>query len=67
MFKEGALADVSTQRATLVALPLARTFEAVAASTGYAPLRTTNIAVLQMNVGERCNQACHHCHVDACL
>jgi len=59
------LADAATQRATLAALPLARTFAAAAAAAGHAPLRTTDIAVLQINVGKRCNQACHHCHVDA--
>jgi radical SAM/Cys-rich protein len=59
------LADAAAQRATLAALPLARTFEAAAASAGHDPLRTTDIAVLQINVGKRCNQACHHCHVDA--
>jgi radical SAM/Cys-rich protein len=60
-----ALADTATQRATLEALPLARTFEEAAAEAGYSPLRTTAIGVLQMNVGRRCNQACRHCHVDA--
>ena len=59
------LANAAAQRAMLAALPLARTFEAAAASAGHDPLRTTNVAVLQMNVGKRCNQACHHCHVDA--
>ncbi|MSO82383.1 MAG: radical SAM/Cys-rich domain protein [Acidobacteria bacterium] len=59
------LADTAAQRATLAALPLSRTFEAAVASAGHAPLRTTSVAVLQMNVGKRCNQACHHCHVDA--
>jgi radical SAM/Cys-rich protein len=50
---------------TLAALPIARTFEEAAASAGHDPLRTTGVAVLQMNVGKRCNQACRHCHVDA--
>ena len=59
------LADAAAQRATLAALPLGRTFEAAAASAGHDPLRTTDIAVFQINVGKRCNQACHHCHVDA--
>jgi radical SAM/Cys-rich protein len=59
------LADSATQRATLAALPLARAFEEAAATAGYDPLRTTDVTVLQMNVGKRCNQACHHCHVDA--
>ena len=59
------LAEAAAQRATLAALPLTRTFERAVASAGHDPLRTTNVAVLQMNVGRRCNQACHHCHVDA--
>jgi len=60
-----ALADTATQRATLAALPLARTFEDAAAAGGHEPLRAAAIQVLQINVGKRCNQACHHCHVDA--
>ena len=28
-------------------------------------LRRSAPRVLQVNVGKRCNQACHHCHVDA--
>jgi radical SAM/Cys-rich protein len=59
------LADTATQRATLDALPLARTFETALASAGHPTLEATGISVLQMNVGKRCNQACHHCHVDA--
>lgn len=59
------LAEAATQRATLAALPLGRAFEDAVASAGHDPLRTTDISVLQMNVGKRCNQACHHCHVDA--
>ena len=59
------LADAATQRATLEALPLARAFDDAAGSAGHDPLRTTDVTVLQMNVGKRCNQACHHCHVDA--
>jgi radical SAM/Cys-rich protein len=59
------LADAARQRSILAALPLARTFEDAAASAGFDPLATTGVGVLQMNVGKRCNQACHHCHVDA--
>ena len=55
------LADATTQRVTLAALPLARTFED---SLG-AALHADGISVLQINVGKRCNQACRHCHVDA--
>ncbi len=29
------------------------------------PLRRGRTTTLQVNVGKRCNQACHHCHVDA--
>ena len=59
------LADTGTQRTTLAALPLARSFEEAAAAAGHEPLRAAGIQVLQINVGKRCNQACHHCHVDA--
>jgi radical SAM/Cys-rich protein len=59
------LADTAAQRATLAALPLARTFEEAVASAGHDPLQTTGIDVLQINLGKRCNQACRHCHVDA--
>jgi len=59
------LADTLTQRARLDALPLARTFGDAVAAAGHRPLRASGISVLQVNVGKRCNQACHHCHVDA--
>ncbi len=59
------LADAATQREALSALPLARSFGEAAAAAGHAPLRTTGVGILQMNVGKRCNQACRHCHVDA--
>jgi radical SAM/Cys-rich protein len=32
---------------------------------GLAPLMRIAPRVLQVNVGKVCNQACHHCHVDA--
>jgi radical SAM/Cys-rich protein len=59
------LADAATQRATLAALPLARTFAEAIAAAGNPALRAAAVSVLQVNVGKRCNQACHHCHVDA--
>ena len=59
------LADPAAQRATLAGRPLERTFQAAVASAGHDRLRTTETRVLQINVGKRCNQACHHCHVDA--
>jgi radical SAM/Cys-rich protein len=59
------LADTAAQRATIDALPLARTFQAALADAGRVSLHADGISVLQINVGKRCNQACHHCHVDA--
>ena len=59
------LAPAVAQRAHLAALPLARTFGEAAAAAGHASLRPVAAATLQINVGKRCNQACHHCHVDA--
>lgn len=32
---------------------------------GVSPLVRGEIATLQINVGKLCNQACHHCHVEA--
>jgi radical SAM/Cys-rich protein len=41
-------------------------FETRIAASGWAGgLTRTSTRVLQINVGKRCNQACHHCHVDA--
>jgi radical SAM/Cys-rich protein len=32
---------------------------------GLGALRRREVSTLQVNVGKLCNQACHHCHVDA--
>lgn len=40
-------------------------FDEVLGRHGRAPLETTGIEVLQVNVGKLCNQTCGHCHVDA--
>jgi radical SAM/Cys-rich protein len=58
------LASPAAQRALLAAIPLASTFEETLAQNRVT-LRTSEPTVLQINVGKRCNQACHHCHVDA--
>lgn len=29
------------------------------------PLKATSVDTLQINMGKMCNQACHHCHVEA--
>jgi len=41
--------------------PFARTLR----ERGLGALRAADVTWLQVNVGKRCNQACHHCHVDA--
>ena len=40
-------------------------FQDVLRSGGHEPPRRERPRTLQVNVGKRCNQACHHCHVDA--
>jgi radical SAM/Cys-rich protein len=40
-------------------------FEAALAREGTDGLRRAEPRTLQVNVGKLCNQACHHCHVDA--
>jgi radical SAM/Cys-rich protein len=59
------LAAGAAQRRRLAELPLPRSFEASLADAGLFPLTATEIAVLQVNVGRKCNQTCRHCHVDA--
>src|SRR5947208_5164900 len=41
------------------------TFDAMLAANGCGSLTRTEVSTLQINVGKPCNQACHHCHVDA--
>jgi radical SAM/Cys-rich protein len=40
-------------------------FDAAIAASGVTPLRRSTTGTIQVNVGRLCNQACHHCHVDA--
>jgi radical SAM/Cys-rich protein len=40
-------------------------FTAVLREHGLGPLRRSVPQTLQVNVGKLCNQACHHCHVEA--
>jgi radical SAM/Cys-rich protein len=59
------LADPAAQRRRLADLPIPR-FAATLAESGAGPLRAeARVEILQINVGRRCNQTCHHCHVDA--
>ena len=58
------LAAPARQLQILADLPLPE-FSARLQGAGLAPLRAHTIAVLQVNLGKRCNQTCQHCHVDA--
>lgn len=40
-------------------------FQSALARHGCAPLMRKELTTLQINVGKLCNQACHHCHVEA--
>jgi radical SAM/Cys-rich protein len=40
-------------------------FEGTLRRYDVGPLRRGQVRILQVNVGKLCNQACHHCHVDA--
>ena len=40
-------------------------FQETLGSCHEIPLRRGELEILQVNVGKLCNQACHHCHVDA--
>jgi radical SAM/Cys-rich protein len=40
-------------------------FDAALEAHGLPPLTRAPLATLQVNLGRLCNQACHHCHVDA--
>lgn len=40
-------------------------FSSTLAGHGFAPLCRASVETVQINVGKVCNQACHHCHVDA--
>ncbi len=40
-------------------------FADVLRAHGVGRLRRDEVTTLQLNVGRRCNQACHHCHVEA--
>lgn len=40
-------------------------FDDLLQAGGIDRLRRDEVTTLQVNVGRRCNQACHHCHVEA--
>jgi radical SAM/Cys-rich protein len=43
----------------------APSFETSLSAAGHGPLRRGRTTTLQLNVGLRCDLACHHCHVEA--
>ena len=59
------LASAGAQRQRLASLRQPARFDATLEQSGMLPLRPTELAILQINVGKLCNQTCHHCHVDA--
>ena len=40
-------------------------FDEHIAARGLEPLRREQVSTLQLNIGLRCNLACHHCHVES--
>lgn len=46
-------------------MPAMTPFDDALKSCNLYPLRASAIATLQVNLGKKCNQACHHCHVEA--
>jgi radical SAM/Cys-rich protein len=58
------LAPAEAQLRVLSELGVA-SFDATVAASGRPELRAAAPQVLQINLGKRCNQTCHHCHVDA--
>ena len=59
------LASPQAQQQRLAALSLPSSFAQAVERGGLGTLRATGVDILQLNVGKKCNQACHHCHVDA--
>jgi len=60
------LASTVEQRRRLDTLNIVQDFGGAIGGTSLGPkLRATSIDVFQINVGRKCNQSCHHCHVDA--
>ena len=52
-------------RLPLAARAPAVSFDGALAACGAGPLTRASTTTLQVNLGKRCNQACHHCHVEA--
>jgi radical SAM/Cys-rich protein len=63
--KKDPLASSHEQLQRLGATKSCPPFAEKLSAAGLDPLYATGMAVMQINVGKFCNQACHHCHVDA--
>lgn len=60
------LSDASAQRHRLAAVPLHRNFvDTLTHHKLGVGLHAKGVDILQVNLGRKCNQSCHHCHVDA--
>lgn len=59
------LSEPGRQLETLNGCTASVDFNAALAHSGLAPLKSSGIEVLQINLGKVCNQTCRHCHVDA--
>jgi radical SAM/Cys-rich protein len=59
------LSEPKRQREVLDGHATGPDFHAALVAAGLAPLESSGIEVLQINVGKVCNQTCRHCHVDA--
>lgn len=59
------LSDPAHQLETLASRGRWKPFRTSLAEHGSESFQAEGIQVLQINVGKKCNQTCHHCHVDA--
>ena len=56
--------EVAEQLAQLKSYPYSFN-QALLEKTGNRSLKSLALTTLQINLGKKCNQACHHCHVEA--
>ena len=63
--RQHALSEPNRQREMIDGTASSSRFNSALAAAGIAPLESSGIEVLQLNVGKVCNQTCRHCHVDA--
>lgn len=59
------LADASQQLVVLQPTRTGARFDAKLSSAGYDQLHSSQVQILQANLGKLCNMTCDHCHVDA--